>query len=357
MSQEQHTTKVRKYQHLNETERQIIERLQRNGKRPAEIARILCRNRSTIMREIRRGSVIQRRAVQSNSKRIDVPLYAENPVYFADVGERECRKRRANTGAKCRLAECLPFVEYMETQVFSPQKWSPDAAVGKAKASGQFARVPSTRTVYHWIDQGLCKVKNLDLLLKVKRRKKAAKPRVNKRILGKSIDERPESISERTEFGHWEGDGIVGACQKGHLISLVERMSGYGLLFDVGDRNAIRITEVFSLLKAQYGEDFASIFRSITFDNGSEFSSTGALTADGLDVYYAHPFSSWERGTNENWNGIVRRFLPKGISFENLPAGLVQRIVAYINDLPRKRFGYRSPDDLFKHQLAMVLSS
>ena len=98
-------------------------------------------------------------------------------------------------------------------------------------------------------------------------------------------------------------------------------------------------------------------FRSITFDNGSEFSSTGALTAGGLDVYDAHPFSSWERGTNENWNGIVRRFLPKETSFENLPAGLVQRIAAYINALPRKRFGYRSPDDLFKQQLAMVSSS
>jgi IS30 family transposase len=357
MSQEQHTTKARKYQHLNESERQIIERLRRNGKQPAEIAHVLCRNRSTIGREIRRGSVAQRKTVQSNSKRIEVPLYTETATYFADVGEREYRKRRENTGTKCRLAQCLPFVEYLEAQVLSPLKWSPDAVVGKAKTSGQFAYIPSTRTVYHWIDQGLCKVKNLDLLLKVRRRKRTAKPRVNKRVMGKSIDERPASIEQRTEFGHWEGDGIVGTHQKGHLISLVERTSGYGFLFDVGDRNAVRISEVAALLKLRYCADFTSIFRSVTFDNGSEFSGTGVLTADGMDVYYAHPFSSWERGTNENWNGIVRRFLPKKTSFEHLPVGLVERIAGYINNLPRKRFGYRSPADLFKQQLAMVSST
>jgi len=354
MSQEQHTTETRKYQHLNEAERQIIQRLHRNGKPPAEIARLLCRNRSTIGRELRRGSVIQRKTVQSNSKRIEVPLYTESHVYFADVGEREYRRRRANTGAKCRLSECLPFVEYLEAQVLSPQKWSPDAVVGKAITSGQFTCVPCTRTIYHWIEKGLCKIKNIDLLLKVRRRKKVVKPRANKRILGKSIDERPESIEQRIEFGHWEGDGIVGANQKGHLISLVERTCGYGLLFDVGDRNAVRIKEVISLLQSRYGAAFSSIFRSITFDNGPEFSNAASLIDSGLDVYYAHPFSSWERGTNENWNGIVRRFLPKGASFMNLPISLAERIAAYINDLPRKRFGYRSPADLFKQQLSMV---
>lgn len=99
-----------------------------------------------------------------------------------------------------------------------------------------------------------------------------------------------------------------------------------------------------------------SSFRSVTFDNGSEFSGTGALTADGLDVYFAHPYSTWERGTNENCNGIARRFLPKGISLVRLPFGLVERIAACTNYLPLKHFSYRSPAVLFNRQLAMVLS-
>lgn len=357
MSQEQHNTNGRKYQHLNEAERQVIERLTRNGIRPAEIARVLCRDRSTLCRELRRGSVVQRKTIQSTSKRIEVPLFCEITVYYADAGQREYLRRRENTGAKCRLAECLPFVRYFEEKALSRQKWSPDAVVGEAKTNERFDNIPSTKTLYNWIDQGLCKVKNLDLFLKVRRRKETCKPRKNKRIYGKSIEERPADVEKREEFGHWEGDGIVGAHQKGHLISLVERKWGYGFLFDVGDRDAARITDVIEMLQKRFGTAFSSIFRSITFDNGSEFSGAGALANDKLDIYYAHPFSSWERATNENWNGIVRHFLPKGMSFDRLPVGLAERIADYINKLPRKRFGYRSPDDLFKREVLMLLSA
>lgn len=357
MSQEQHSIKAGKYQHLNEAERKVIERLRRNEVRPAEIARVLCRNRSTICRELNRGRVVQRKTVQSTSKRIEVPLFCETAVYFADVGQRECQQRREKTGAKCRIAECLPFVEYFEGKALSQQKWSPDATVGEAIANSRFENIPSTKTLYNWIDQGLCKVKNLDLLVKVRRRKRSCKPRKNKRIFGKSIEERPADVEKREKFGHWEGDGIVGAHQKGHLISLVERKWGYGFLFDVGDRDAVRITEVMEMLHKRFGTAFPLIFRSITFDNGTEFSGAGALGDDKLGIYYAHPFSSWKRATNENWNGIVRRFLPKGMPLDRLPVGLAERIANYINELPRKRLGYRSPADLFKREVFMLSST
>jgi len=154
-------------------------------------------------------------------------------------------------------------------------------------------------------------LENIDLLLKVKRKLKSPRKK-RKKILGKSIEERPVAVETREEFGHWEGDGIVDKNRQGQLISLVERKIGIGLLFNVGNREERRIIEVL----------------------------------DDLEVYYAHPYSSFERGTNENWNGIVRRFIPKGKNFDSLDDSTIQRINHYINTLPRKRFGYKTPLDL-----------
>ena len=354
MSQAQHNTSGRKYEHLNSAERKVIQRLNHNGKSEAEIGRILCRDRSTISRELKRGSVLQRKAVQSTSKRIEVPLYTETAVYFAAAGEREYRKRRAATGAKCKIGECLPFLAYLEEKMLGKEKWSPDATAGEARNNKRFDYIPSTKTLYNWIDLGLCKVKNLDLLIKVKRRAKSPRVRSHKRLMGISIDQRPASVNRREEFGHWEGDGIVGAHQKGFLISLVERCSGFGLLFDVKDRDASHIVDVIHGLKADYGNEFGRLFRSITFDNGTEFSSAAALCDDTLKIYYAHPYTSWERPVNENWNGIVRRFLPKGKTLDALPDGLVPRIASMINTLPRKRFAYRCPLDLLNSYLSVL---
>ena len=107
-------------------------------------------------------------------------------------------------------------------------------------------------------------------------------------------------------------------------------------------------------LKERYGDEFRKLFRSITFDNGPEFSSAATLSGDDLKIYYAHPYTSWERPVNENWNGIVRRFLPKGKMLDALPDGLVPRIASMINSLPRKRFGYRCPFDLLNSYLSVV---
>ena len=354
MSQTQHTTSDRKYQHLNSAERAVIQRLNHNGKSEAEIGRILCRSRSTISRELKRGSVTQRKPIQSYSKRIEVPLYTEAIVYFADVGEREYRKRRAATGAKRRIGDCLPFIAFLEEKMLGKEKWSPDAAAGEARIHNRFDYIPSTKTLYNWIDLGLCHVRNLDLLLKVKRSLKPHRVRMHKRLMGLSIDERPEAVNRREEVGHWEGDGIVGAHQKGFLISLVERSLGVGFLFDVKDRDASHIVDVVHGLKERYGDEFRKLFRSITFDNGPEFSSAAALSGDDLKIYYAHPYTSWERPVNENWNGIVRRFLPKGKMLDALPDGLAPRIASMINSLPRKRFGYRCPFDLLNSYLSMI---
>jgi len=234
MSYYECTRDKKKREHLNFTERQTIERMLREGVSKAEIARVLYRNKSTIKREIKRGSVVQRKRNPYESKRPNHQEYIEYEAYYADVGQRKYKENRNHCGAKNKVIRCAELVAFVEEKVMSPEKWSPDAAIGYAKSNEMFESIVSTKTFYNWIDDGLVKVKNIDLLLKLRRR--PSRPRQErKKKLGKSIDERPKEVDLREEFGNWEGDGIVGKDQKGHLISLVERKLGIGMLFNVGD--------------------------------------------------------------------------------------------------------------------------
>jgi len=352
MSQSEYTTAEKKSEHLNVEERKTIERMLRDGANKGEIARALYRDKSTIKREIKRGGVVQRKRNPYESKDPNRPEYIEYTVYFADAGQRVYEQNRDNCGAKNKVIACAGLVSFVEEKVLGPEKWSPDTAIGYATASNLFpGQEFTTKTFYNWIDDGLVKIKNIDLLLKVRRKPKTAR-KERKKKLGKSIDERPAIVETREEFGHWEGDGIVGKGQQGHLITLVERKLGVGLLFNAGSRERDKIVGIMDDLEKQYGAHFSSIFKSITFDNGSEFADSSAMERDGrTEVYYAHPYSSFERGTNENWNGIVRRFIPKGSSFENLTEAHLQRINHYINTMPRKRFGYKTPLDLWHEQM------
>jgi len=357
MSQTDNTTGSQKSKHLNSEERKIIERLLRKGINKAEIGRILKRDKSTIKREIKRGSVKQRRQNPYASRNKDVPDYLEETVYFWEVGQRLYEKKRQNCGAKNKVIECKAMVEYVEGMIHSKKKWSPDTAIGYAKVNNLFpGQKFCTKTFYNWIDDKLVNVKNIDLLLKVRRRPKSPR-RERKKKLGKSIDERPDAANTREEYGHWEGDGIVGKEQHGHLISLVERKTGIGMLFNVYNKDQKKAVGVLNSLEKDYGKHFREIFKSITFDNGPEFSDSAGMEAGGrTQIYYAHPYSSFERGTNENWNGIVRRFIPKGRSFTGLTDKDMNRIANYINTMPRKRFGYRSPLDLWNEQIDAIMS-
>lgn len=358
MGQTESNTADAKRKHLNEAERRTIERMLREGANKGEIARALFRDKSTIKREIRRGSVKQRRQNPYASRNPDVPDHIEERVYFSDVGQRIYREHKQNGGAKNKVIACAEMVEYVERKILGPEKWSPDAAIGYVMTNNLFLdQWFCTKTFYNWVDDGLVRVKNLDLLLKV-RRKPSSPRQERKKKLGKSIEERPATVETREEFGHWEGDGIAGKNQQGHLITLVERKLGVGLLFNAKSKECDRIVGILDDLQRQYGQDFSRIFKTITFDNGPEFSNSAAMEHDGrIQVYYAHPYSSYERGTNENWNGIVRRFIPKGRSFENLNDKDIQRINHYINTLPRKRFNYRTPLDLWHEHLNVILSA
>lgn len=358
MTTDLHITHNHQNPDLNYEERKIIERLLRSNTPKKQIARTLNRNISTIRREIKRGSVEQRREVKTTSKRIDIPLYTSEYVYYADFAQREYKQHRANCGAKRKTTECRDFLKYVEDQVTSPAKWSLDAAAGRYKLNNPHQPTVTTQTLYRWVDLGLSNIKNLDLPQKLRRRTHKDFVRKHKRLYGRSIDDRPAEVNDRMEFGHWEGDGIVGKNKCGHLITLVERKTGMGFLFNVGDRKACRVVEVLDFLEDKFGTLFPKVFKSITFDNGVEFADSQEMEKHNRTViYYAHPYSSWERGTNENWNGIVRRFVPKGSSFEKLTDEDMKRIQKFINTLPRRRFRYRSPAELFAEEMARIFAA
>lgn len=353
-----HTTHKHQNPDLNYEERKIIERLLRKNTPKKQIARTLSRNISTIRREIKRGSVEQRREVKTTSKKIDIPLYTSEIVYYADLAQRTHKQHRKNCGAKRKTTACRDFLEYVEQQAMSPAKWSLDAAAGRYKLNNPDQPAVTTQTLYRWVELGLTRMKNLDLPMKLRRRTHKDIVRQHKRLYGRSIDDRPAEVNDRMEFGHWEGDGIVGKNKCGHLITLVERKTGMGFLFNVGDRKACRVVEVLDFLENKFGALFPEVFKSITFDNGVEFANSQEMEKRSRTViYYAHPYSSWERGTNENWNGIVRRFVPKGSSFDGLTDADMKRIQTFINTLPRRRFHYRSPAELFAAELAQIFAA
>ncbi len=346
-----------KRKHLNYEERKIIERLLFKKLAKSEIANTLCRDESTIKREIKRGTVTQRKRNPCQSKKLDCPEFIEYKMYFADVAQRKYEENRQNCGAKNKILACRELVEFVEGKVLGKEKWSIDTTIGYAKVNKLFENLCCTKTFYNWVDDNLTKVKNIDLLLKV-RRKQNSPRKQRKKILGRSIDERPKAVDDRTEFGHWEGDGIVGKDHKGHLITLVERKLGIGIMFNVLDRMDDKIVTILDRLQVQFGEKFKEIFKSITFDNGSEFARSIEMERGGRTmIYYAHPYSSFERGTNENWNGIVRRFIPKGSSFDDLTENDILRITNYINTMPRKRLGYKSPQDLWNEEINAIMVS
>jgi len=344
--QSKFTTATRKFKHLSVYERGQIAAFVKEDKTLCYIAKKLGRSPSTISREIKRGTTIQMRT--------DLSTYKE---YFPETGQAVYEKNRMNCGAKCKLAQVEDFLKIAENKILH-EKWSPDAVVGFCRRDPKWknSAIVCTKTLYNYIDQGLLKVRNIDLNLKLRLKPKRKRIRQNKRIIGKSIDQRPEDVQTRQTFGHWEIDTVTGKRSNDSVIlTLTERKTRYELLYllDTKDSNAVNIALL--ELKKCYGEHVSKIFRTITADNGSEFSGLSeALQQLGIEVYFTHPYSSWERGTNERHNGLIRRFIPKGKAIKDFSEETIERIQQWLNSFPRKILGYKTPEECFNEELLKI---
>src|SRR5699024_797902 len=165
----------------------------------------------------------------------------------------------------------LEFNAYAEKKILK-ENWSPDAVVGYARKHDKFPYIPSTKTLYNWIDEGRLSIINMDLAMKLRRTTKKSKSRAHKRKLGKSIEKRPEHIDNRKEFGHWEIDTVLGHKSKDEaLITLIERKTRHKIIRRISSKTASAVTKAMTEIFNEF-EDVKSVFRTITADNGSEFS-------------------------------------------------------------------------------------
>ena len=159
-----------------------------------------------------------------------------------------------------------------------------------------------------------------------------------------SIDERPEIVAEKTRMGDWEGDTVIGKNHKGGLVTLAERKSRYVLAGHIRSKHAAGVTAVTTRLLTPYKDKC----HTITFDNGREFAEHEKMAAElKADIYFANPYHSWERGLNENSNGLLRQYFPKGMELTNITEEQVQEAVERINHRPRKVLGFRTPHEVF----------
>lgn len=225
--------------------------------------------------------------------------------------------------------------------------WSPEQIIGRVGLELGI-NISSATTIYNYINPK----KELHRLLprkcnRYRRTKAAGLRRAIRDNLSKkqSIDDRPETINNRLEIGHWEGDTIVGKERTARILTHVERKSGYLFATLMKTVSADGISEISTRLFNKLPKDKA---QTVTYDNGTEFASFEATSKKtGVDIYFAHPYHSWERGTNENTNGLIRRYYPKGTYFSKISVKQFKTVVEAINHRPRKRLGWKTPHEVF----------
>ena len=342
MEQEKYSTEKKKWKQISEKERYQIESLLQAGLAPLAIGIQMGRDKRSIEREIERGL----------TKQLNSDL-TESYVYLADVGQRKHDENSANKGRGLKIGYDHKLAQYIEHKI-KHEKWSPDAIIGNIKAEGlEFETSICTKTVYNYIDNGIfIGVSNSDLWVKKdgkKRKYKKLRTVALNNKTGKSITERPKEANERTEQGHWEIDLVVGKQgTKPVILTLVERKTRKVLYVLVKNKTQKEVIAAIKRVKRRVGGDFGEVFKTITADNGSEFLNSEAIkkAAKCEEVYYAHPYSSWERGSNENGNKILRRFVPKGTDIGKLTRSELQQIEDWVNNYPRKIFGYKSANQI-----------
>ncbi|MBF0503782.1 MAG: IS30 family transposase [Candidatus Omnitrophica bacterium] len=352
MEQKNCNIKKRKYTHLKEWERYKIEALWAGKKKPDEIALILKRSRSTIYAEITRGIRMH----------IDQHL-AYKKVYRANVGQKDYLDKGKNKQRGLKIGKDTKLEAYIREKILK-YRYSPDAIIGEIKMKGlKFEGMISTKTLYNYIEAGIfAGISNESLWEKRKRKKRSYQPvrriSLNNRT-GKSIEQRPLHVNDRSQYGHWEGDCIRGPQGlTTSLFTLTERKSLEQIIIKIERGSQQEIKDALDQLEVRYGSEFKLKFKSITFDNGVEFLDWRSLELSSLNpknkrttLYFAHAYSAWERGSNENQNKIIRRFIPKGTDIHQVSDKEIKTIESWMNNYPRKRLGYKTANQVAQENL------
>lgn len=327
---------TKKQHYMTKEERYQLEALRKAKISVSEIARILGFCRQTIYNELRRGEYEH-----------DYGWYSKKQ-YSADKAQQIHDYMQTGKGRTLKLGNDYAYAEYLE-QMIIDKKYSPAAALAAARKEGFKTSICKT-TLYSYIDNGVfLQLNNNHLWEKPNRKKKSEKtePRIAHKKLP-SIEVRPEHINNREEPGHWEIDLIIGKANTTPvLLTMTERKSREELIFKLQDRKAATIRAVFDRMERNT-PDFKQRFKSITTDNGPEFLEYDLLTKSvksgkRFEVYYCHSYAAWEKGSVENHNRMIRRWLPKGTDFTGITKKRIAEIQEWMNSYPRKVLDWKTP--------------
>ena len=312
------------YRQLAQDERYVMSRMIRQGYSQRSIAAVLDRSASTISRERRR-----------NATRHDGHYRAEKAQQYATA--RRIRTRKQDQYSQQDWEEVSGLLE---------RKWSPEQIAGRARAKRKAGM--SKETIYRYVRRdrraGGQTWRHLRIVSKFGRKRRGS-PATRGRLVGKRhISERPKAVELRVRLGHWEGDTVMGSDLRHCVLTLVERVSGYVIIKKLTARNK---EQAAGALKQAISEVKRKV-RTITLDNGTEFHDYEKVeAAHAVKFYFATPYHSWERGTNENTNGLIRQYLPKGMCMRQVTQADCDAIAAELNDRPRRRLDFKTPNERF----------
>ena len=322
-----------KYKQITVAQRCKIEILHKSNYTFSTIAEEIGCHKSTICRELKKHTTPN--------------------GYFADIAQIGYETNRSSCKAPKKLLKKIWYSEYVIEYI--KKGWSPEQIAGRLKFE-KSELVISAEAIYQFVykDPFCIKMKLYQYLRRGKRRRTKwhSRSSQSERMKNKvSIEFRPD-ISDRKEFGHWESDSIVSNGRKAFIITNVERKTKYTIAKKQDDHTALTTGKTITDLLSN------TVVRSITVDNGTEFSDHEVITATlNAQVYFCHPYSSWERGTNENTNGLIRRYIPKRENFKNLENNELDSIIEELNNRPRKCLGYLKPVEVYKNELLLYLNN
>lgn len=342
---------------LTFTQRIQLETLLKEGFHKKLIAEQLGISLSTIYRELKRG-YYQHKTYRYVDWFGD-KHYKMVDAYSAELAHEKYKLNQTAHGAQIKLGNDYDFVEYVEKRVLE-DKISPCAVLGEIKRYKLFKTDISKTTLYRYIENGYFPRLKISDCPMYRRKKKYRKVVIKRAPSGTSIEKRPEAISDRSTFGNWEMDCVVGKkSTKDVLLVLSERLTRYEIIIKMPNRKTDTVIKSLDKLERDFGKRFKDVFKSITVDNGVEFSDSHGLersiyNGKRTEMYYCHPYTSCERGTNERLNRDIRRHLPKGVNFKDYTDEQVQFVQDWLNDYPRAIFEYGTARERFAEQLALL---
>ena len=351
MCQQNNNIKSKKGKHLEYSERLSIERWwNRDHRTKVEISALLDRCEKTIRNEIKRGLV----------KNLTTDLI-EIWLYSADVAQQKYEYYLKAKGPKLKIGNDYELKNYIEESIKKHKK-SPEV-IAKEITKMNFKTTMCARTIRNNIYSGdIYNIKAKDMIYNKKYKEKNKNKTVCEKVPPeKNIDYRPKEANKREIYGHWEGDLVIGTKTRGAvLFTLTERKTREEIIMKIPGKKAEYVAKALDLIEKKYKKEFYNKFKTITFDNGGEFRNWKSLEKSydkrrkraRTQIYYAHPYCSRERGSNENANRLIRRFIPKGIDITPISEEYIQKIEDWINNYPRAMFNYKSANEILSELYA-----